>query len=473
MSAPADLRVGWCPGALRPMMSGDGLIVRVKPRGATLTVEQALGISAAAARHGNGLLDLTGRANLQVRGVTDKGLSALTSELDALGLLDADAGAESRRNVLTSPLAGLDPTAAFDIRPAVAALETALAGARDVGDLPSKFGVAVSDGGRITLAGASADIRFEAAVDGRFAVRLDGDDRVAASCTAHGIPQVALDIIRTFAERSTTEPGFHRMRDLVARIGVETVLDGLRSLSHVTEPHSVDLSLASDGAGQTASPARVEEGRGTSSSGPRMDPTSVQAAGDSPDVPARVPPCVGAIELGDTVALGVAAPFGRLDAGRFAALARGAARAGAGEIRVTPWRVVFVPGLSREAADRLAADCGAVGLIVDAADPRLRVVACPGAPGCRRGTTPVLEHAASWARLLGSGDPSNGTVLHVSGCAKGCAHPGPAPLTLVASDGRYSLVLDSVAWDEPVASGLDPGEARHLFETNLGLDRCP
>ena len=23
---------GWCPGALRPMMSGDGLVVRIRPR---------------------------------------------------------------------------------------------------------------------------------------------------------------------------------------------------------------------------------------------------------------------------------------------------------------------------------------------------------------------------------------------------------------------------------------------------------
>ena len=30
MSAPVIQ--GWCPGALRPMMSGDGLVVRVRPR---------------------------------------------------------------------------------------------------------------------------------------------------------------------------------------------------------------------------------------------------------------------------------------------------------------------------------------------------------------------------------------------------------------------------------------------------------
>ncbi|MEQ1672674.1 MAG: precorrin-3B synthase, partial [Hyphomicrobium sp.] len=39
---------GWCPGALRPMMSGDGLVVRVRPRAGRLTMAQALGIAQAA-----------------------------------------------------------------------------------------------------------------------------------------------------------------------------------------------------------------------------------------------------------------------------------------------------------------------------------------------------------------------------------------------------------------------------------------
>ena len=98
------------------------------------------------------------------------------------------------------------------------------------------------------------------------------------------------------------------------------------------------------------------------------------------------------------------------------------------------------------------------------------MAACAGAPGCRRGTTPVLDHAARLAKLLAPGD---GVALHVSGCAKGCAHPGPAPLTLVAAEGRYALIVDGTASDAPVASGLDPEEARRLLRTVLRLDRRP
>ncbi len=59
----------WCPGALRPMLSRDGLVVRIRPHGSALSPAQAAGIAKAAAKHGNGLIDLTSRANLQLRGV--------------------------------------------------------------------------------------------------------------------------------------------------------------------------------------------------------------------------------------------------------------------------------------------------------------------------------------------------------------------------------------------------------------------
>jgi precorrin-3B synthase len=176
------------------------------------------------------------------------------------------------------------------------------------------------------------------------------------------------------------------------------------------------------------------------------------------------------VDLAGTPVLGVAVPFGRLDAAELDAFARRAAREGAAELRITPWRGFLVPGLAPPALDRLAADCAAAGLIVDPADPRLRVVACAGAPGCRRATTPTLDQAARFAKLVGSGA---GVALHVSGCAKGCAHAGPAPLTLVAEDGRHALVVGGRAGDPPLARGLDAEEAGRLLRALLRRDGGP
>ena len=94
---------GWCPGALRPMRSGDGLVVRVRPRAGRLDATQANCIAELAERYGNGLIDLTSRANFQIRGVSDEGHAPLIEELARLRLLDPDPESEARRNILVTP----------------------------------------------------------------------------------------------------------------------------------------------------------------------------------------------------------------------------------------------------------------------------------------------------------------------------------------------------------------------------------
>jgi precorrin-3B synthase len=75
---------GWCPGALRPMLSGDGYLVRLRISGGVVSAIAARAIADCAQRYGNGLLDLSARANLQLRGVQQESLAALVEALQAL-----------------------------------------------------------------------------------------------------------------------------------------------------------------------------------------------------------------------------------------------------------------------------------------------------------------------------------------------------------------------------------------------------
>ena len=405
MSSPDQYRVGWCPGALKPMLSGDGLIVRVKPRGSRLTPAAAHGIADAALRYGNGELDLTSRANLQVRGVTEAGLPALTDTLQALGLLDPSAEAEAVRNVIGSPLAGADPSALLDIRPIVDALEARLVADPTLHALPPKFGFVIDDGGRFGLDDVAADVRFRAYLSDhgpRFRVVVSRD-------TDYPHPTIA-DAMATFsrgAGEGECAPG-----DLVD-VAVAAALPFSRT--------------AAEGG------HRVSDGR--------MRGTTSPLAG---------------LHAGNI--LGLAAPFGRLPAQALLRLAEAAAREGA-DLRLTPWRAVLVPAPDAAAAGRIAAVCDPAGWILDPADLRLRIAACPGAPGCRRGTTPVFDHATFLAGLLPRRPDGRAISVHVSGCGKGCAHRGEAAVTLVGHDGRYDLVLDGAAGSEPVARDLPFAEA--------------
>lgn len=362
---------GWCPGAFRPMQSGDGLVVRVRPFGGRLDAEQAAGLAELAGRYGNGLIDLTSRANLQVRGVTDERYQPLLDGLAQLGLLDQDSATESRRNILVTPFWEPDD----ETRSLAAELERALA-AVDL-DLPTKFGFAVDDGKKRVLADASADIRIERDVADELIVRADRAEfgrRVARTETVG----IALALAQWF--------------------------------------------VASGGAGRGRMAAHIGAGAGL----PRT------LRGDAEPAPMARAARPGLSPHGAMV--GVA--FGQLP---YSALSRLAAHAPA--LRMTPWRMMLVEDqreMPREA-----------DLITDADDPALRVIACSGAPRCREALADTRKLAATLAPHI-----DTDMRLHISGCAKGCAHSGAAPVTLVATRDGFDLIRNGSTRDVPVRRGL-------------------
>ncbi|MCP4823888.1 MAG: precorrin-3B synthase [Shimia sp.] len=161
---------GWCPGAYKPMMSGDGLVVRVRPLMARLSRAQVLGLCEAAERFGSGLIDLTSRANLQIRGVAEADHDAVLDALHQLDLLPDDPALESRRNILISPLWREEDNTHLVASELVARLS-------ELPELPPKMGYAIDLQGGPQLSDKSADFRIEHDANGGFLLRADGASR--------------------------------------------------------------------------------------------------------------------------------------------------------------------------------------------------------------------------------------------------------------------------------------------------------
>jgi precorrin-3B synthase len=406
------------------MSSGDGLIARLRIVGGAVIPTTARAIAEAAAKFGNGHIDLTSRGNLQIRGVSASTLAPLQSMLDALGMIDVDPAAEAVRNVMASPLAGFDPSALLNIRPSVTALDERLRNDPALWRLPAKFGFAIDDGGRLSVAREPAEISFCALErDGRVhcSIRLAG--RVAGFCEVEALPGAAARLACAFLHlRGSGEGAAPRMAALVKRIGVEQIARdaGLR------------FATAEVGDNSEAAPPRP----------------------------------LGQHDLGRFHALGVGASFGRLDAARFGLLADAAEQTN-GELRLTPWRAILIVGTGRSAA--VAPMLRRAGFVLEESDPIRSAAACPGAPACANGSTATLRDAARlapFARRLAA----HGVALHVSGCAKGCAYARTAAVTLVGREGRYDLVLDGRAADEPLVAGLDAERLGAILER---LGRTP
>jgi precorrin-3B synthase len=408
------------------MATGDGLLVRLRLTGGIVSFDRARAIAACADQYGNGLIDLSSRANLQLRGVTPETLAALTAELERLQLLDASAEAEAVRNIVASPLSGIDPDAVLDIGPVVAALEAALVNNSLLHQLPGKFGFLIDDGGAISLSQVAADVRFEAFAGPqgpRFAILLAaaGEASCIGECTPDELTDCAARLAAAFlALRGDADDAPRRMRDVVARVGAAAVAEaaGFKQARLTIRPtHEFDIR--------------------------------------------RV---VGQHRIGTVHSIGIAMPFGRLSGKALAELARLAEHHGARDLRLTPWRVIIVAGVPVDAAASLTVALRAARFILDADDPLLSVAACPGAPACHNATTPVQEDAARLALLLqrpfAKALSTDSIVLHVSGCAKGCAHAAVSPFTLVGNAGRYDLVEQGTARDAPIVSGLGAPEIR-------------
>ena len=131
------------------------------------------------------------------------------------------------------------------------------------------------------------------------------------------------------------------------------------------------------------------------------------------------------------------AGFGALDAKGLIDLCADRAASG---LRCTPWRLFLLEGVAQVTTACFVTEPGA---------RILNAHACPGAPRCEQAEVETRALARALAARL-----PEGQSLHVSGCAKGCAHAGSADVTLVGSDGKFDLVRHGAAWDEPSARGL-------------------
>jgi precorrin-3B synthase len=153
-------------------------------------------------------------------------------------------------------------------------------------------------------------------------------------------------------------------------------------------------------------------------------------------IPCAAQPLPGLRTAGALVGLA----FGQLEAGTLERLA------GHGDgLRLTPWRLVLIEGATGMPRDG--------DLITRSDDPLLRVVACTGAPGCPQ----ALGATRPFARRLAPSVPE-GQIVHIAGCAKGCAHPAPATVTLVATRSGFDLVRNGKASSAPVARSLTEDE---------------
>ncbi len=139
---------------LRLTEAADGYLARIRLPGGLIGAGQMRVLARLAGELGDGRVELTSRGNVQLRALAADAGGPLTDELTRAGLLPS-LSHDRVRNVLASPLAGLD--GGPDLTGIVRDLDAALCARPRLAELPGRFLFAVDDG-RGDVAGLGADV---------------------------------------------------------------------------------------------------------------------------------------------------------------------------------------------------------------------------------------------------------------------------------------------------------------------------
>jgi precorrin-3B synthase len=394
---------GACPGLSAPMPTGDGLLVRLLPAG-TIPLDAFGKLCATACTHGNGIIEITARGSIQIRGLSAASAPLFADTIAALNIAAADG-----IPVLSNALAGRDPQEILNAGTLAAELRRALARTSLSARLAPKVSVVIDGGGTLDLDNLAADVRLCAeATHSGVALRVSvGGDRISATELGAVAPgdgtETAVRLLDVIAQSGRAA----RARDIVAANATALLRAAI-----------IDF-LIND-------PAPPKSHKSTDA--------------------------IGTYRLRDgTLACGIGLAFGHADAVALERLADAARSFGAAGLRPAPGRVLMMIGLTQQAVPSFVAIAEKLGFIVRADDPRRHVVACAGAPVC---SSAHIAARAIAPRIAEMAAPHLGAAfeIHISGCGKGCAHAKATALTVVGSPDGCALIADGSARDVPFAT---------------------
>jgi precorrin-3B synthase len=392
--AVARSRADACPGALNVHVAADGGLARVRLPGGVVSGAAMFALAAAAAELGQGEVELTSRANVQLRGLAAGAELELGSRIAAVGLLPS-ASHERVRNLVASPLSGIDDAGLVDVSPLAPEFDRQLCARSVLADLPGRFLFGLDDG-RGDLARLSPDLTAVARAADRFEIYPGG-------FTVD--PCQVVPVLLAAAEAFLSERASLRSGDAAG--GGEGSASGEWRISELPD------------AGQGLLRRVARQFKGSPASG---------SAGEH-GLPTPPPEPVGVLEQADgRAALVVLAPLGRLTVEQASFLAL---HAGVRGLRITPWRSVVLPDLIDVTS--VAKQAAALGLGIDEQSPWYRVSACTGRPGCAKALADVRADALS--EVLNHGAPPH--TVRWSGCERRCGRPHDVQIDLIATGNGY------------------------------------
>jgi ferredoxin-nitrite reductase len=401
-----------CPGLFHATSARDGIIYRIRIPGGIIKSKQCLAIADLSEQLSDGCVQITNRANLQVRAINNEISWDILQHLQAIALASQNSEIDHLRNIMSSPTAGIDRKQLIDTRPLVQELDRYISSHRHLTELPAKFSVGFDGGETVSIFNIHNEILFAAVKqnsDVYFRLYLSvekGKPPVDAGIllkVSECLP-VAIALIQAYLEgvnlsrKKIDRQKKPRLRQIFQQWGIDWYLDRVSEYLSFSLPRQLPISEHS-----LQSPTYQHLGIHVQ-----------QQEGGS--------------------YMGLVIPLGRLTSEQLRQLANLAEVYGDGTLRLTPWQNLLIPNIPNSKISNLQTEISNLGLSYSSNHPCSALVACTGNSGCTSSATDTKNHALALAKYLeGRSQFDRSINIHFTGCSKSCAQNTMSDITLLGT----------------------------------------
>jgi ferredoxin-nitrite reductase len=378
----------------------DAFMSRLRIPGGVLTTFQLRELARIASELTSGYVQITTRANLQMRLIQPKDCPEFLRRVQTTGLHTRGSGADNIRNLTMNPTAGIDPVELIDVNPFVQQIAQVIINDRSFYDLPRKFNIAYDGGGLIGSVEDTNDIGVKAVKAGSdifFRIALGGATGHKAFANDLGvivppaeINKVVLAIVRVFIEKGC--------RTNRKRARLKHLLETMPLADYVK---LVEKKLGAELKRAPYDPAQMRWA---------SQELAHSHVGDFPQ------------KQRGLNYVGATCPVGQITPKQMTRLAEMADLYGSGEIRLTVWQNFIIPNVPDAFVPTLKRALEKAGFATKQSHIASGVIACTGnsyckyAQSCTKGDAlALIKHLEKKLEL---DQPVN---IHLTGCPNSCA----------------------------------------------------
>ncbi|MEG4026606.1 precorrin-3B synthase [Microcoleus sp. S13C4] len=399
-----------CPGLFYGSQARDGVLSRMRIPGGILKAQQCGAIADLVDRYSTGCLQITNRANLQIRDLNSAISPEVWHDLQELGIASRHVEVDPIRNIMASPTAGIDRQQLLDTRPLVKAWDDYLQTHPEWSELSPKFSVGFDGGESVSIRDLRNDILL--AAEGLstqseivFRLHLNGDTGILIQESQCILVLAAL--ASAYLEYTKNRPRIDgkkpRLRHLLADWGAESYLERVQqNLPFLLQYTSCTF------------------------------PKNTQDASSEKSLPNHRHLGIHPQRQSGFSYMGIVLPLGRLESKQLRNLANLTQKLASSTLRLTPWQNLLISDIPNSQLFEIKQQIADLGLHSSATRLDSCLVACAGSSGCASAATDTQSHALAMVRDLAQKLTIDLPInIHFSGCQKSCAQHQPIDITLV------------------------------------------